>query len=275
MWYRIGCTMLVWCCTSRRVFGFKPTYGLLDTTGTFLLSPSFDTAGFLAKSIRDIAMTMQAIGFENISPDPDEFGSLRFLTLADNPITGGAGLVDATRQWIAEQLDAPEIAHPKLGTRPVDFIKLYNVVRASEALLIHEHFVASESENYQPSTLARLKKGAHISDSYVVQALSKIPVTNEQYANVFAETDILLSSTVPIEAPRLNEPGAGAEALMSQCTIWNILGWPALSIPYWVSDELLPKSIQVIGKPGKDADVLRAGKRIQQLLATQASPLSF
>src|SRR5699024_12815059 len=96
MWYRIGCTMLVWCCTSRRVFGFKPTYGLLDTTGIFLLSPSFDTAGFLAKSIRDISMTMQAIDFENLSPDPDEFGSLRLLTLAVHPITVAAGFVSAT-----------------------------------------------------------------------------------------------------------------------------------------------------------------------------------
>lgn len=257
------------------VVGFKPTYGLLDTNGIFPLSPSFDTAGFLATSVSDIALTMHAIGLDNISPDDDDTGTLGFSTLADNPILGGCGFADATGQWLTELLETPDILHPTLGGRPIDFMDIYNVVRAREAFLIHEEYVASEPALYQSSTLAKLQAGANISDHEVARKLASIPAIAEQYLQAFGETDILLSSTVPIEAPLLSEKsGSSSDALMSQVIIWNILGWPALSIPYWSPDHSLPLSVQVIGKPGRDADVLRAGMHVQHLLSTHVTAMS-
>ena len=257
------------------VVGFKPTYGLLDTSGIFPLSPSFDTAGFLATSVSDIALTMHAIGFDTISHDDDDIGTLRFSTLADNPILGGGGFADATGQGLAELLETPDVLHPTLDGRPIDFMEIYNVVRAREAFLIHEDSVASEPALYQPSTLAKLQAGAEIPDREVARKLAAIPAIVEQYLHAFRDTDILLSSTVPIDAPLLHEKsGSSSDALMSQVIIWNILGWPALSIPYWSPGHSLPLSVQVIGKPGRDADVLRAGMHVQHLLSTHVTAMS-
>src|SRR5699024_12693460 len=127
---------------------------------------------------------------------------------------------------------------------------------------------SSASYQYQRPTYSRLQEGADITDEQVQQAHATNREIGERYLAEFADVDILLSTTVPIEVPpRDQKPGTGSEALVSQAVAWNVLGWPALAIPYWSANDPLPKSVQVIGKPGRDADVLRAGKHIEQLLS--------
>lgn len=58
---------------------------------------------------------------------------------------------------------------------------------------------------------------------------------------------------------------------MSQCLIWNLLGWPALSVPYWTRSSPLPHALQIIGKPGQDMKVLETGAVVQELLTTESN----
>lgn len=252
------------------VTGFKPSYGLLDTTGIFPLSPSFDTPGFLAQSVNDITVTMDALGLPALNSQAIDTGKVTYKTLTDNPIFHGPGHEDSTYVAIVEALEATDVTHPLINGQTADYIGLYNIVRSREAFLIHEQDVATAPEKYQPTVLARVQEGAFITDDQVNQALATIDEIATAYGESFADTDILLSSTVPIEAPLLDDsPSAGSLALMSQCVIWNLLGWPALAIPYWPINSSLPESVQVIGKPGHDADVLQAGRHIEQLLAAR------
>lgn len=249
------------------VVGFKPTYQLLDTTGIFPLSPSFDTAGLLANSVSDIALTMHSIGFGGFDL-PGDVEGLKFAALTDNPILAGSRTTDATEEYLAQHLNASKVEHPLVSQPAMNFMELYNVVRSREAFLVHQEYVSKTPEKYQPTILAKLQEGENISHTEVAMALRLIKKAAVQYSEKFVSTDILLSSTTPIEAPLLHgQSSTGAKALMSQCLIWNLLGWPALAIPYWVSSSPLPKSIQLIGKPGRDSDVLRAGVYVQQLLA--------
>ena len=127
---------------------------------------------------------------------------------------------------------------------------------------------------YQELTYSRLQQGADITDEQVEQARKTIEEISQRYLETFSDVDILLSTTVPLKAPpRSQKPGTGSEELVSQCVAWNVLGWPALTVPYWSNDDLLPNAIQVIGKPGRDTDVLSAGKHIEQLLASHKATL--
>src|SRR5699024_8768658 len=114
----------------------------------------------------------------------------------------------------------------------------------------------------------KLREGALISSTQVLEAQKQILEEKDRYLEAFAEGDVLISSTVPIDAPRFAAPSAeDTIALMSQCVIWNLIGWPALSIPYWISGDPLPKAVQLIGKPGQDAALLRAGIFLQREFA--------
>jgi len=250
--------------------GFKPTYDLLDTTGIFPLASSFDTAGFLGTTVQDIIVAMAAVGVESISDLSETGVDLQFRTLRGNPGLSSGIPPEETEQRVPDLLEAPDVHHPNFQGRPADFRGVFNTIRSREAYLVHEPYLQSDSasEQYQPLTYSRLQEGADITDEQVQQAHATIREIGERYLAEFADVDILLSTTVPIEAPpRDQKPGTGSEALVSQAVAWNVLGWPALAIPYWSANDPLPKSVQVIGKPGRDADVLRAGKHIEQLLS--------
>lgn len=258
------------------VVGFKPTYGVLDTDGIFPLSPSFDTAGLLAGSVSDVQITMNALGFADFLAEFEDHSSLSFAILTDNPITGGPGLDETAGMVLAAQLGATETSHPLVQGTKVDFMGLYNVVRCREAFLIHEQYISTVPEKYQATVLARLQEGQNVAEEQVTSALEVIEKVANHYEKIFSNTDILISSTVPIDAPFIDEsPPTGSKELMSQCVIWNLLGWPALSLPYWAPGEALPKSVQLVGKPGRDVDVLRAGRFMEKILSSQTCERAF
>ncbi|OAV62851.1 hypothetical protein A6F49_04105 [Enteractinococcus helveticum] len=250
------------------VVGFKPTFQLLDTTGIFPLAPSFDTVGFLASTVQDIAVAMATLLREKNMSEALSAPNLRYAVLEDNLIYGGPGLKDPHALEVVNSLCASRVSHPVGSGTDFNFMELYNVVRAREAFLIHEPYVTQMPEKYQPDILMRVKAGETISETQVAEAQDQIAKAALVYEQAFANTDILLSSTVPIEAPLLHEKASSAEALMSQCVIWNLLGWPAMTIPYWISDSPLPRSLQIIGKPGQDAKVIAAGTHLEDLLNT-------
>jgi Asp-tRNA(Asn)/Glu-tRNA(Gln) amidotransferase A subunit family amidase len=48
---------------------------------------------------------------------------------------------------------------------------------------------------------------------------------------------------------------------------FNTLGWPALALPCGPAEDVLPASIQLVGRPGADALVLAAGERLERALS--------
>jgi len=53
---------------------------------------------------------------------------------------------------------------------------------------------------------------------------------------------------------------------------FNALGWPALALPCGPAEDGLPASVQLVGKPGEDALVLAAGRRLASLLRGTPGP---
>ncbi|MBK0420614.1 amidase [Leucobacter sp. CSA2] len=246
------------------VAGFKPTLGLIDTAGAFPLSQSFDTLGFLASDAEGIDLVMREAGYLS-APAADGEASVRLTALDDLRAqvadAAPAEAYDAAISRVPAQHGAlfPE------GSEVFDFDELYRVVRSREAYLIHEDRVERSPERFQPEVLANLRAGAEVTDEEVRSARAEIARARAAMAERFADDELLISPTTPILAP---EAGATAASgpLASLTVIWNVLGWPAISIPIWVPGCALPQSIQIIGKPGRDRSVLRAAAALEREL---------
>ncbi len=78
--------------------------------------------------------------------------------------------------------------------------------------------------------------------------------------------DVMLTLSRGRGAPQLD--GLTMESYQkypSFTSIWNGMGLPALCIPIGFTDDGLPLSMQIVGKPFDEATVLRLGDAFQQL----------
>src|SRR5262249_28454993 len=69
--------------------GLKPTYGLVPYTGVMSIDPSLDHVGPMARNVRDVALTMEAIaGKDPADPRQDEVRTERYTEILDRGVRG-------------------------------------------------------------------------------------------------------------------------------------------------------------------------------------------
>ena len=73
---------------------------------------------------------------------------------------------------------------------------------------------------------------------------------------MFDEYDAILTPAAPGEAPR----GLDSTGNPVFCTIWTYLGTPAVTLPLLRSEAGLPIGVQLVGRRGNDARLLRTAR---------------
>ena len=80
---------------------------------------------------------------------------------------------------------------------------------------------------------------------------------------VFDEYDAILTPAAPGPAPR----GLKTTGNPVFCTLWTYLGTPAVTLPLLVSEDGLPIGVQLVGRRGNDARLLRTANWLVKTLA--------
>jgi Asp-tRNA(Asn)/Glu-tRNA(Gln) amidotransferase A subunit family amidase len=83
---------------------------------------------------------------------------------------------------------------------------------------------------------------------------------------VFDEFDAILTPATPGEAPR----GLASTGNPVFCTIWTYLGVPAVTLPLLRSAAGLPLGVQLVGRRGNDARLLRTAGWLVETLSRDA-----
>ena len=73
---------------------------------------------------------------------------------------------------------------------------------------------------------------------------------------MFDEFDAILTPAAPGEAPR----GLASTGNPVFCTIWTYLGMPAVTLPLLRSEAGMPIGVQLVGRRGNDARLLRTAR---------------
>jgi len=87
-------------------------------------------------------------------------------------------------------------------------------------------------------------------------ALAGIAPLNEGLNDLFNEYDAILTLAAPGEAPR----GLESTGNPIFCTIWTYLGAPAITLPLLRTESGLPLGVQLVGRRGNDARLLRTAR---------------
>ena len=238
--------------------GLKTTWGRIPLDGVWPLSPSFDTVGPMARDIAGLVVGMQLLEPGFTVPDPDGSAALRVARLridADPAITAAIDRALALAGWDSRDLPVPGWDEATMQAGLLLVVEAWH----SDAALVE-----ADPDGIGDDVRDRLRVGAAFDDATVRAAWLVQREWKATLERIFHEVDILVTPTLTIFPPRLEE---GDDLLVSRCTLpVNLAGVPALSLPVPTSGSL-PASIQLIGPAGSEAQLLAAGALLEEAVA--------
>lgn len=265
--------------------GLKPTTGRVSRYGVMPLDFSLDHMGPLTRSVRDAAVTLQAIA----GPDPrDETSSQvpvgNYLPPAACSIRDVR--IGIPQNFYFDRLDpdvdkavrAMAATAESLGARVIpvrvpDIAALNTVGRVillAEASAVMEKYLTNR-DNFGADVLALLDQGRLLPATDYINAQRLRRIMQREFAQVWSRVDCLFTPTTAMAAPRIGETtaqfGEYTEDVRLAATRlvrgFNVLGLPALAMPCGVDRRGLPLSLQIIGRPFDEALILRVGAALE------------
>ena len=233
------------------VMGFKPSFGLLPLEGVHPLAPSLDTLGLFVRALDDIPLLVSVLAASplQIRPARPRLGFCR------------------TEAWAHAALEtqtAVEQAAKALGARDVDtgasFAGLIDAQIAIMGAEAAETLGDEPEERLSPKLREFLRAGAKVTPNRLAAAREQAERCRREIDAMFEEVDVLLTPAAVGEAPE----GLGATGDPIFCRIWTLLGVPCLSLPVLKGPAGLPIGLQIVGRRGRDAELLAAAAWIEQ-----------
>ncbi len=253
------------------VVGLKPTYGLLPVGGIFPLSPSCDHAGTLTATVAGAAALLPVLSGRPDSPCRPATITLGVLAAQlDDP-----SVTPAVRDAVRAALDTlaaagwqvTELAAPWLAELPA-WEEVLAVIVAREAYLVHRD---RDTSRYAEGTRALLAYGASVTGDRYAAALERQAELTVAVEASLAGVDVLAGPTVGYQAPEQDPPfGTGEDHGEGRFTgPYNLTGHPAVSLPVPAGPGALPAGLQLAGRRGADAALLRVAAAAERLTAAR------
>ncbi|HYC48687.1 MAG TPA: amidase [Burkholderiales bacterium] len=262
------------------VYGFKPTHGLISRHGVLKLSRALDHVGVFARSIEDVALACESlVGFDEADPDTRLRARIPFVKIAaeDSPMPPRLALVK-TPIWDEVEPEAQE-AIGELAQHLGEHVEEFPLpASAREALAWHALVMEAEMaanllheydkgrERLSESLRSQLERGRRHSAFDYQQALARIPQVAEGLDPLFDQYDAILTPAAAGAAPR----GLQSTGSPRFCTLWTFAGMPALNVPVLQAVNGLPIGVQLVGRRGDDARLLRVARWL--VTQTEAEP---
>ncbi len=263
------------------IVGLKPTYGRISCHGMLPLSWALDHPGPMTRSVYEAAVMLGAIaGFDPKDPASADVPVPDYVGALEGGVKGLRIGVDV--QWALTGVHA-EVKRAfqealgmlkDLGAEIVEVtvpgvdegLQAALTILSSEATGIHEEFLRTRPEDYQPDVRTRLEKGFPIRGIDYGRARRTGELLRREYATLLQRVDLLATPMCGIPAPRIGQQEVEVEGervpVMTPLTrytrVFNLTGLPAITVPCGFSAEGLPIGLQLVGRAWDEATVLRA-----------------
>ncbi len=251
------------------VIGFKPSFGRISRHGVLANAAHLDTVGTFAQSLEDTALLAEALyGFDpqdrdtGLLPAPGLRAALATPpamrpTLAYVEQPGWERADEGTKEGFAELLDV-------LG-EAADKLVLPEVLQRGEA--VHATISSAEMARnaaalYQNArdTLSKamreeIESGQKVLAHDYLLALDWQGLIRSGLEEVFERYDAIVTASALGQAPGLETTG---DPIF--CRLWTLYGGPCVTLPLLSGEDGLPIGVQLIGRYGEDARLLRTAR---------------
>lgn len=278
------------------VVGIKPTSGVVDTGGIIPIAASLDTAGPLARSVRDAGVLLAAMATPTapLVPAPAldnrsrpllgiRIGVLRDFGAVDWPVEletaiavlaeRGADVVDPVTIAIEEGWQDAErrlLLHEfNAGLNRYLGLHQADIANLDELIAYNNAHAAEVMPAFGQDLLEAAATGTLDQRAYIAARHSSIGVMRRGLANAFA-THALRILLVPGDgpAPRIDRP---TKPRLSSSSIAALSGYPSLALP-WTLIDGLPMGFALLGKPFTEPMLLAAATACETARGPFPSP---
>lgn len=261
------------------VVGFKPSLGRISRHGILRTSPTLDQPGVFARSVADAALLTQVLVGHDEHDDataPTACPPLVRVCAEAPPLPPSFGFVrtplweelsDATQGGLRELTDflgterCREFALPPSTTRALDWHRA--VMEAEIAACLAEDYDRG-ANRMSDSLRAQIERGRSIRAVDYLDAKTRITIVRDALEDAFEHFDVLMTPATFGSAPR----GLESTGDPRLCTLWSYCGLPAISLPLLRDDAGLPIGVQLVGRYGDDARLLRTARWLVEHVST-------
>jgi len=252
-------------------FGLKPTHGLIPRTGILQLSRTLDHVGLFARGVDDLALALEVLqGWDEGDPDTRPRARVPYLELSrEEPPLEPMFAFIKTPHWERTDADTKEAfaeLQETLGAQ-VEEVELYPT--AAEGWDWHRTVLEAEiAANLEPLWVAGkdklseklrtiIERGRETRAIEHQRALRRIAPAVESLDELFQQRyDAILTAPALGTAPK----GLGSTGDPVFCSLWTLLGMPAVTLPLMKGENGLPLGVQLVGRKGYDARLLRTAR---------------
>lgn len=237
------------------IYGYKPTFGRVDTTGMTRISLSFDHPGFFARDAQTLTTVTAAAGGIHLPTGSTSLVAgvvdLSGVDAVDAEVRAGVGqYVGLLREagHTVVRVDLPELLAPEM-------FEAFFGVFAPELHALHRELLAQGiAERLSTETLEILRRGAETSGRRrraAEQACADLRVSVDRR---FGNCDVLVLPAATSTAPR----GLASTGSPAMSTLSSLTGVPVAAVPAGLGASGRPVGVQLWGRPGADEMLLSA-----------------
>ncbi len=143
-----------------------------------------------------------------------------------------------------------------------------------------EMMTATRTAGFGPEVKRRIMLGTYALsagyyDAFYGKALKVRTMMLQEFASVYADVDLLLTPTAPTTAFPLGDRTADPMTMYVNdvCTIpSNLVGHPAISVPFGVGDDGLPVGVQLLGPALSEPTIYQAAAALEAAAPSQEVP---
>ena len=260
------------------VVGYKPSFGAIPRTGILTQSPSLDTVGVFAGNVADAALLAEVL----FGHDPADRATVpaappRLLSTAQAapPVAPTLAFVRLPGHEAAEAEMAAAMAElvAALGERCFE-APLPNAYAEAAAIRARINFAEMAKCYYgyeargrdvlAPETLAALDEGKAVLARDYLAALDWPDVLYAGLAEILERCDAILCAATPGPAPA----GLGSTGSAIFNGLFTLVGTPVVTLPLFEAADGRPMGVQLVGRRGDDARLLRTANWLSTHLAT-------
>lgn len=254
------------------IVGLKPTTGLVSGRGEIPCQGTVSCVGPITRTVTDAALVLNALVEEVGASQPGPLTRIDGMTLgvARSAMTE---IVDPDVRTAFEEscsvLEREGAALREVALASVEAARaamwIISGVEYAEALRPH---LRGSSEQMHPVTRMLLERAEYVPATEYVHAQRVRRRLAAEMAAAMTGVDAILLPTTPTPAYKRTEatsfaPEDGEHPLSlstSFTAIFNITGQPALTVPCGFSSTGLPMGLQIVGRPGGESVIFRAGR---------------